>query len=636
MSTAQSYEFQAETQKLLNIIIHSIYTNKEIFLRELISNASDALDKVRFEHNKGTQVADSEQPLEIRITTDKEAGRITVADTGIGMNQEELVSNLGTIAKSGTEEFLKQVTENQETPENIIGRFGVGFYSVFMVASQVQVTTKSADPETPTMSWTSDGLGSYTVAVAEEAMSRGTRIDITLQEEEKDYADPERIKNIIKRHSNFISFPIYVDDEKVNTIPALWKESKFNITQEQYTEFYKFLTYDSEAPLETIHISVDAPVQFNSILFIPQKSTLVFESMPTDYGLDLYVNRVLIQHKNQDLIPQYLSFVSGVVDTEDLPLNLSRQAIQESALINKIRTTITKQVLSQLDKMATKDPERYATFWKEHGKVFKMGYTDVANKETFAKLLRFNASWHQDDSGLASLDEYVQRMKEGQKEIYFISGPNRENINANPHLELFRSKGLDVLYLFEPVDEFVLQSVGSFQDYPLQAAEHVDPSQLEQFASAEGESTDTLSTEEEKSFDQLLKAMQDILGERVTEVRTSKRLSSSPACLVNPESGISSQMQKIMHIMNKDSSIPKQILEINPNHPLTRNLLQVYSHNPEDSFVRQSTEHLFEAALLQAGYLADPHTLVNRTFDILAQASSWYTKTQGIKKSQEQ
>ena len=630
MSGAQSYEFQAETQKLLNIIIHSIYTNKEIFLRELISNASDALDKVRFAQNKGTQVADPDQPLEIRITTDKEGGRLTVSDTGTGMSEEELVSNLGTIAKSGTEEFLRQVTENQESPENIIGRFGVGFYSVFMVASQVQVTTKSADPEAPTMVWTSDGMGSYTVAPAQEAMSRGTRVEIALHENETDYADPDRIKQIIKKHSNFISFPIYVNDEKVNTIPALWKESKFNITQDQYTEFYKFLTYDSQPPLETIHISVDAPVQFNSILFIPQKSTLVFESMPTDYGLDLYVNRVLIQHKNQDLIPQYLSFVSGVVDTEDLPLNLSRQAIQESALINKIRSTITKQVLGQLEKMAGKDQDRYATFWKEHGKVFKLGYTDVTNQETFAKLLRFNASWHEDDSGLASLEEYVQRMKEGQKEIYFISGPNRENIASNPHLELFRSKGLDVLYLFEPVDEFVLQSVGTFQEYPLKAAEHVDPAELEQFASTEEEKTDKLSTDEEKSFDQLLKAMQDILGDRVTEVRTSKRLSSSPACLVNPESGISSQMQKIMHIMNKDSSIPKQILEINPNHPLSRNLLKVYSRNPEDAFVRQSTEHLFEAALLQAGYLADPHTLVNRTFNILEQASSWYTKTQDM------
>jgi molecular chaperone HtpG len=630
MSGAQSYEFQAETQKLLNIIIHSIYTNKEIFLRELISNASDALDKVRFAQNKGSQVADPDQPLEIRITSDKEGGRLTVSDTGTGMSEDELVSNLGTIAKSGTEEFLRQVTENQESPENIIGRFGVGFYSVFMVASQVQVSTQSADPEAPTMVWTSDGMGSYNVAPAQEAISRGTRVEITLHENETDYADPDRIKQIIKKHSNFISFPIYVNDEKVNTIPALWKESKFNITQDQYTEFYKFLTYDSQPPLETIHISVDAPVQFNSILFIPLKSTLVFESMPTDYGLDLYVNRVLIQHKNQDLIPQYLSFVSGVVDTEDLPLNLSRQAIQESALINKIRSTITKQVLGQLEKMAGKDQDRYATFWKEHGKVFKLGYTDVANQETFAKLLRFNASWHKDDSGLASLEEYVQRMKEGQKEIYFISGPNRENIASNPHLELFRSKGLDVLYLFEPVDEFVLQSVGTFQEYPLKAAEHVDPAELEQFASTEEERTEKLSTDEEKSFDQLLKAMQDILGDRVTEVRTSKRLSSSPACLVNPESGISSQMQKIMHIMNKDSSIPKQILEINPNHPLSRNLLKVYSRNPEDPFVRQSTEHLFEAALLQAGYLADPHTLVNRTFNILEQASSWYTKTQDM------
>ena len=630
MSGAQSYEFQAETQKLLNIIIHSIYTNKEIFLRELISNASDALDKIRFAQNKGSQVADPDQPLEIRITSDKEGGRLTVSDTGTGMSEEELVSNLGTIAKSGTEEFLRQVTENQESPENIIGRFGVGFYSVFMVASQVQVTTKSADPEAPTMVWTSDGMGSYTVEPAQETMPRGTRVEITMHENETDYADPDRIKQIIKKHSNFISFPIYVNDEKVNTIPALWKESKFNITQDQYTEFYKFLTYDSQPPLETIHISVDAPVQFNSILFIPQKSTLVFESMPTDYGLDLYVNRVLIQHKNQDLIPQYLSFVSGVVDTEDLPLNLSRQAIQESALINKIRSTITKQVLGQLEKMAGKDQDRYATFWKEHGKVFKLGYTDVANQETFAKLLRFNASWHEDDSGLASLEEYMHRMKEGQKEIYFISGPNRENIASNPHLELFRSKGLDVLYLFEPVDEFVLQSVGTFQEYPLKAAEHVDPAELEQFASTEEERTEKLSTDEEKSFDQLLKAMQDILGDRVTEVRTSKRLSSSPACLVNPESGISSQMQKIMHIMNKDSSIPKQILEINPNHPLSRNLLKVYSRNPEDAFVRQSTEHLFEAALLQAGYLADPHTLVNRTFNILEQASSWYTKTQDM------
>ena len=630
MSTVQSYEFQAETQKLLNIIIHSIYTNKEIFLRELISNASDALDKVRFAQSKGTQVADPEQPLEIRITTDKDAGRLTIADTGTGMSEEELVSNLGTIAKSGTEEFLKKVTEEQESPENIIGRFGVGFYSVFMVANQVQVTTKSADPESPTMVWTSDGMGSYTVARAEGDMKRGTRINVSLTEEEKEYADPDRIKQIIKRHSNFISFPIYVDDEKVNTIPALWKESKFNITQDQYTEFYKFLTYDSQPPLETIHISVDAPVQFNSILFVPQKSTLIFENMPTDYGLDLYVNRVLIQHKNQDLIPQYLSFVSGVVDTEDLPLNLSRQAIQESALINKIRTTITKQILSKLKEMASKDQDRYLDFWKEHGKVFKLGYTDVANQESFAQLLRFNASWHNDDTELASLDDYVKRMKEGQKEIYFISGPNRENIASNPHLELFRSKGLDVFYLFEPIDEFVLQSLGTFKDYTLRAAEHVDPGDLEQFASTEKEEKEKLSSEEERSFDQLLKAMQDILGDRVTEVRTSKRLSSSPACLVNPESGISSQMQKIMHIMNKDSSIPKQILEVNPNHPLSRNLLKVYSHNPEDTFVRQTTEHLFEAALLQAGYLADPHTLVNRTFDILSQASSWYTKTQDI------
>jgi molecular chaperone HtpG len=627
-AATENYQFQAETQKLLNIIIHSIYTNKEIFLRELISNASDALDKVRFELSRGSEVADADQELRIDINVDKEGKTLTVADTGIGMNREEIVSDLGTIAKSGTEEFLKQVSEQEEHPDNIIGQFGVGFYSVFMVADRVRIRTRSARPEDRAVYWSSDGKGSFEVSELDEPLGRGTRIEIQLNEDSQDYLDPERIKNVIKKHSNFISVPIYVDGEKVNTIPALWKESKFTISQDQYDEFYKFLTLDTEGPLETIHISVDAPVQFNSLLFIPQKSTAMFENYLSDYGLDLYVHRVLIQRSNQELIPQYLGFVRGVVDTEDLPLNLSRQSIQESALIQKIRSTITKQVLSRLQEIASKEPERYTRFWREHGRVFKLGYSDFANRDKFSELLRFNSSRFEDKEGLTSLQEYLDRMPSGQKEIYFISGPSRENILNNPHLEMFTRKGVEVLFLFEPIDEFVLQALGTYRDYPLTSVEHADPSALEEFTDREeeGPETEELTQEEEKDLEQLLKKMQDILGDRVTEVRFSKRLKSSPACLVNPQSGVSSQMQKIMHMINKDESIPKQILEVNPRHPLSRNLLRVYRNDPEDPFITTATEQLFESSLLLAGYLPDPHSLVNRNFRLLQDASSWYAE----------
>ncbi len=631
MSPSESHQFQAETQKLLNIIIHSIYTNKEIFLRELISNASDALDKIRFESSRGTDIADPEESLEIRISMDADKKLLTIADTGIGLSKDELISNLGTIAKSGTEEFIKQVAEEEENPDTIIGRFGVGFYSVFMVADEVRIKSRSARKDEPAVSWVSDGMGGYEVEDLDEEMKRGTVIDVQLKEDCQDYLDPERIKSIIKKHSNFISFPIYVEQEKVNTVPALWKESKFSISKEQYTEFYKFLTFDSDEPLETIHISVDAPVQFSSIMFIPKKSTFMFETFPSEYGLDLYVHRVLIERSNQDIIPQYLGFVKGMVDSEDLPLNLSRQNIQESALIRKINTTLTKQVLNHLEKLADNDAERYAQFWKEHGRIFKLGYTDFGNQEKFARLLRFNASIHEDQEGLTSLKEYTERMKTDQKEIYYISGTSRAEVLSNPHLEMLSGKGLEVLYLYEPIDEFVMQSIGKFEDYPLKAAEHVNPKDLEGFAAEEAVSEEEpLKKEEEKPFQDLLAKMKEILGDRVTEVRSSERLKSSPACLVNPEDGISLQMQKIMQAMNKDGSVPKQILEVNPQHSLNRNLLKVYQQDPDDAWVKKFTEQLFETTLLQAGYLADPHAMVARSFELMKDASNWYTEVKQL------
>ena len=629
MSQTETHEFQAETQKLLNIIIHSIYTNREIFLRELVSNASDALDKVRFEQNRGTDIVEPEKDLEIRIDLDKTNRWITVTDTGVGMNKDDIVANLGTIAQSGTEEFLKKVTENNENPDNIIGRFGVGFYSVFMVAEQVIIKSRSAFSQDRPIQWRSKGLGEYEVAELDEDMGRGTRIEIGLKDGDQEFLEPERIKSIIRNHSNFISFPILVDGEKVNTVPALWKQAKFQISQDQYEEFYKFLTYDTEGPLETIHVSVDAPVQFSALLFTPPKTTAVHDTYTEEYGLDLYVNRVLIQRQKQELIPQYLGFLKGVVDSEDLPLNLSRESVQENTLIQKISSTLTKQVLSRLQEMAQKRPEDYASFWREHGKLFKLGYTDFGNRDKFSELLRFNASIHDSAQEQTSLQEYVDRMKTSQKEIYYISGSSREAILSNPHLELLKKKGIEVLFLYEPVDEFVLQAVGSFNEYPFKAAEHVNPGDLEDIASeeeGESEQQPELSQEEDKQMDELLGRMKQRLGDRVTEVRRSQRLSQSPACLVNPDGSMSSQMQKLIHMMQQDDSIPQQVMEINPNHSLTRNMLAIYSGNPQDPFLDKATDQLFEAALLQTGYLPDPHSLVTRSFDILADASRWYTQ----------
>jgi molecular chaperone HtpG len=570
-----------------------------------------------------------EKDLEIRIDLDKTNRWITVSDTGIGMNKGDIVANLGTIAQSGTEEFLKKVTENNENPDNIIGRFGVGFYSVFMVAEQVVITSRSAFPGDKPVQWRSKGLGEYEVAELDEDTGRGTKVEIGLQDGAQEFLEPERIKSIIRNHSNFISFPIYVDGEKVNTVPALWKQAKFQVTQDQYEEFYKFLTYDTEGPLETIHVSVDAPVQFSALLFIPPKTTALHDTYTEDYGLDLYVNRVLIQRGKQELIPQYLGFLKGVVDSEDLPLNLSRESIQENTLIQKISSTLTKQVLSRLQEMAEKRPADYATFWREHGKLFKLGYTDFGNRDKFAELLRFNSSIHESAKDIISLREYVDRMKASQKEIYYISGSSREAILSNPHLELLKKKGIEVLFLYEPVDEFVLQAVGSYREYPFKAAEHVNPGDLEDIASEEdsgSEEQPELSQEENRQLDDLLGKMQQRLGDRVTEVRRSQRLSQSPACLVNPDGSMSSQMQKLIHMMQQDDSIPKQILEINPDHPLTRNMLAIYRGNPGDPFLDKATDQLFEAALLQTGYLPDPHSLVTRSFDILADASRWYTQ----------
>ncbi|MFV0421113.1 molecular chaperone HtpG [Oleidesulfovibrio sp.] len=630
-ATTEKHEFRTEVRKLLHIITHSLYTNREIFLRELVSNASDALDKLRFAQARSEQIIAPELDLNIAITVDEKAKTLTITDTGIGMTRQELIDNLGTIASSGSERFLKELADKGEDAGNIIGRFGVGFYAVFMVADTVRVTSRSARSEQEAWSWTSDGLGSFELEEAQDAPERGTRIVAHLKEDAAEFLKKDHLKQVIRRHSNFIPFPISVEGEHVNTTPALWREPKFQVTKEQYKEFYTFLTFDSQDPLDTIHLSIDAPVQFTSLVFVPTFGNDMFGYDRDKYGLDLYVRRVLISREYKALIPEYLSFLKGVVDTEDLPLNISRETLQENALIAKIRQTLVKQVLSHLDKLASSDAEKYAEFWRTHGRIFRMGYNDYVNREKFIPLLRFNSSVHEDDKALCSLDEYIERAREGQKHVWYVSAPNREAARLNPHVEIFRRKGIEVLYMYEAADEFIMESLGKWKEFEFRSVEHADADILKDFDDVEKkDAPEALDEEGHKTLSQLLTHMKNILGDRVEDVRESKRLSDSPACLASKDGGMTASMEKLMRVMNKDDSIPRKVLEVNPDHMLIRNMLRLYRADADDRLLQQATEQLFESALLLEGYLQDPHALVGRVNNLLEQATGWYAEVRKL------
>ncbi|SOB59138.1 Chaperone protein HtpG [Pseudodesulfovibrio profundus] len=627
MGKKTTHKFKAEVSQLLDILVHSLYTNKEIFLRELVSNASDALEKVRFKStSEGSE--DTVTP-EIRISANEEAGTVTITDTGVGMTREELMRNIGTIAHSGTAELTRMAKEGKESLDSLIGRFGVGFYSVYMVADEVTVTTRSIEEDAKPVKWISDGKNDYKLQELEEDVARGTTIEVKLTEEMKSrFANEAALKNIIKKHSNFINFPIYVGEEKVNTVTALWREPKFQIKDEQYAEFYKFLTYDSEDPFDTLHTSVDAPVQFNALMFIPKTDEDPFGMGRENRGLDLYVRRVLIEKQNKDLLPEYLGFVKGVVDTEDLPLNISRETLQDNVLIRKISSTLVKQVLGHLEKMAKDNAERYDEFWHSHGTIFKAGYMDFLNKDKFSSLVRFNSSAKDDAKGLTSFTDYISRAKEGQKEIYYAYGPSREALGLSPYLEVFRRKGIEVLYLYEPIDEFVMDAVRDVDGFTLVSAEHADMAKLDQFESLEKEEKpEALSDDQQTTLDKLMARIKETLGDAVTEVKSSKRLSNSPVCLANPDGNVTSSMDKIMRVVSKDTSIPQKVLEINPDHALVRNMITIFEKDENDPFIDQAANQLYESALLLEGYLTDPHALVGRVQDLLTKSSGWYVKS---------
>ncbi|MHB8930773.1 MAG: molecular chaperone HtpG [Melioribacteraceae bacterium] len=630
--STKKYEFKAEIKKLLDILVHSLYTSREIFLRELISNASDALDKLRFESNRGTEMFDKDLALEIKIEFDEKKKFLTITDTGIGMTHDELITNIGTIAKSGTEEFVRLIAETKADASNIIGKFGVGFYSVFMVAHEVIIKTKSFRNDEKAVEWKSDGLGEYEIIELDEKLPRGTKVEIYLKDDAVEFAEKWRLESIIKKHSNFISYPIFLEKDKINTVSALWREPKSSITKEQYDEFYKFLSYDSEAPMDVIHKSVDAPIQFNVLLFIPKKSNDFFWQDRENYGLDLYVRRVLIQHKNKELLPEYLSFVKGVVDSEDLPLNISRETLQENVVFTKIASSVSSTIFNYLADKAKSDPASYNDFWKEHGKIFKLGYSDFSNHDKYLELIRFNSSFCKDKDELTSLADYASRMKEGQKEIYFITGTNREAIKSDPHMEIFKNKGLEVLYLIDPIDEFVVQSIHKYKDYDFKSAESVDSKKMSDIKNVDEKKNEIeeLSKDDEKQFFSLLSKMESILSDRVEDVVKSDRLVDSASCIVSKDEGLSAAMQKILRMTNKEMGQQKKIFEVNPNHKLVRNLIKVFKADSNDDFIVNVTEQLFESALLQEGSLDDPHTLIQRLNKSLEQSSDWYVEVKKI------
>lgn len=627
-------QFKAEVRKVLRILTNSLYTNREIFLRELISNASDALDKLRFRTSRGETPREPELPLEIRIALDETARTLTITDSGLGMSAEELAENLGTIAKSGSEAFLAELDaqageSNPADAASIIGRFGVGFYSVFMVADKVEVTSLPAfGGDGQAHVWVSDGLGTFEVSACEAGeLKRGTRIVVHLKEDAKEFAEKFRVESVIRKHSAFVPFPIFVGEDKINTQPALWREPKSSVTREQYDAFYKHLTYDGKAPLDVLHIAVDAPVQFNALLYLPDAAQDIF-GMDRDYwGLDLYSRRVLIQHRNKELLPEYLAFLKGVVDTEDLPLNISRETLQENVVLRKIHQTIVKQLLGHLEKMAANDAETYARFWKLHGRVFKLGYQDFPNRERVAALLRFNTSFHEDAEGLSSLDDYMARAPEGQKTIWYVTAPNREAARLSPHLERFRKKGIETLYLYEPVDEFLMDGLHAYKEWAFQSVENAADDALDAFADkadADKPVTAPLSEDDNAAFDRLLARIREILGERVKDVRVSHRLAESAAVLVSPDRGMTSSMEKFLRVMQKDDSLPVKVLEVNRDHPLLRSLLRMFKADAADRTLTDMVECLFDACLLQDGYLKDPQALAARSNALLSQAAAWY------------
>ena len=619
----EEHVFQADMQQLLHIIVHSLYSEREIFIRELISNAADALNRVRFLMLTDSNVRDAKQELEITLDIDTDNKAITIHDTGIGMTRDELVTSLGTIARSGTLDFVKRISATEPGQRmDMIGQFGVGFYSVFMVAGRVVVDTCPADSDQAPTRWVSDGGGSYSL-LSSDKKQRGTSVRIELRDDSEEFAKGFRIEEVVKRYSSFIPHPIRMDGRQLNTLDAIWSLPKDQVTSERYAEFYKFIAHQMDDPLHTIHLTIDAPVQYSALLFIPKHLTNEMLYSRTGFGLKLYANKVFIQDDCQELLPIHMRFLRGVVDSEDLPLNVSREMVQQNQLLTRIRKSLTGRVLRELKSLSEDNPEKYTTFWAEYGKVLKEGITsDDANKQRLLELARYNSSIGENAEDMTTLNDYVSRMREGQKEILYYSGPSREAIERNPNLEYFRRQGLEVLYFYDQVDDFVMAQLREFDGKPFARIDQADLDALKEGDAIESEH----EALEDDAMAKLMEYVKERLGERITAVVPSKRLVDSPAVLVSPD-GDSVNLEKMMRLLNEKFSPSAKILEINPNHPLVSNLSRMLQSGGDDPLLGEITEQLFENCLLVEGMLEKPEKMVARIQTLMERAAALQVQT---------
>jgi molecular chaperone HtpG len=616
----ESLEYRTEVKQLLDILAHSLYTDREIFLRELISNASDALNRIQFEQLTNHDVLDHDRELAIHIAVDKEAKTITIADSGIGMNHDELIQNLGTIAHSGAKAFLSSAGEgNKATVEEIIGQFGVGFYSVFMVAAEVTVTSRSYRPADQAWAWQSTGDSRFTLTPAEKS-ERGTTIFIKLKDDADEFANNWRIEQIIKKHSDYVSFPIYLREDKtegestekvVNRRTALWRQSAAQVKPEEYKEFYHQLTYDTGDPLLHIHLVADAPVSVRSILFVPAKRDRTLFTGQSDHGLRLYSRKILIQQRNKDLLPEYFRFIEGVVDSEDLPLNVSREMVQSNPVLRQMRRALTNRLFRDLKNLAENDDEKYLTFWHEFGVFMKEGVaSDPASHEHLVELLRFQSTKSGEAKPWTTLKQYKERMGSEQKAIYYVLGENLKSVERSPHLDYFRANNIEVLYLIDPIDGFMTSMLRDYDGTPLK---NVDDAGLDLPKSEEEKKDDEAKPAvAQDEFERLVERVKNVLGDRVTDVRESKQLVNSPCRLVSPEDSFDRDLQRIRRLTEQNYELPRKLLELNRRHPMVVNLAQLVTKGDATAIVDAAIGQLFDNALLLEGISPNPADMVER------------------------
>ncbi|APC13036.1 molecular chaperone HtpG [Providencia rettgeri] len=620
MKGQETRGFQSEVKQLLQLMIHSLYSNKEIFLRELISNASDAADKLRFRALSKPELYENDGELRVRISADKDQGTLTISDNGIGMSREEVIDNLGTIAKSGTKAFLESLGTDQAKDSQMIGQFGVGFYSAFIVADKVTVRSRAAGaPAGEGVFWESAGEGEYTIADIEKA-ERGTEITLHLRDDEKEFLDNWRLRSVISKYSDHIALPVEIEDkneedgtvtwEKINQAKALWTRSKSEISDEEYVEFYKHISHDYADPLTWTHNRVEGKQEYTSLLYVPSQAPFDLWNRDQQHGLKLYVQRVFIMDDAEQFMPNYLRFIRGVLDSNDLPLNVSREILQDSALTRSLRSALTKRVLQMLEKLAKTDAEKYQTFWQQFGLVMKEGPAeDMANGETIAKLLRFATT--QTDSSVqnVSLEDYVSRMVEGQDKIYYITADSYAAAKGSPHLELFRKKGIEVLLLSDRIDEWMMNYLSEFDGKQFQSVSKADES-LDKLA-------DENKAEQEEADKQLapfVERVKSFLGERVKDVKLTHRLTDTPAIVTTNADEMSTQMAKLFAAAGQAAPEVKYNFELNPAHPLVKKASEV---SDESVFADWVDVLLDQALLAERGTLEDPNLFIRKINELL-------------------